>query len=236
MRLSKWERATEWPLTALSLVFIAVYAWQVISRPTGTWSTLANGTMYVLWAIFVADYLIRLLLAEHKWTFVKRNVLSLVVVALPAFGPLRLLLILPAFNTLQRTGRMALRGRIATYVASSVIMVVVIGSLAMLDVERGAPGATISSFGDAIWWSFITLTTVGYGNYSPVTTMGRVIAVGMMLAGIGLLSVVTSYLASWLVSKVSEDKARTEQITRGQIEDMEKRLERIEMLLQNLQR
>lgn len=191
--------------------------------------------MYILWAVFIADYLTRLLLSERKWKFVKQNVLSLVVVALPMFGPLRILLLLPAFNTLQRTGRMALRGRIVTYVASSVVMVVGIGSLAMLDVERGAPGGSIDSFGDAVWWSFITLTTVGYGTYSPVTTLGRVIAVGMMLAGIGLLSVVTSYLASWMVSKVSEDKQRTEQITRAQIEGVERRLERIEMLLQKTQ-
>lgn len=196
---------------------------------------MATSTMYILWAVFIADYLTRLLLSERKWKFVKQNVLSLVVVALPMFGPLRILLLLPAFNTLQRTGRMALRGRIVTYVASSVVMVVGIGSLAMLDVERGAPGGSIDSFGDAVWWSFITLTTVGYGTYSPVTTLGRVIAVGMMLAGIGLLSVVTSYLASWMVSKVSEDKQRTEQITRAQIEGVERRLERIEMLLQKTQ-
>ncbi|MCI1746795.1 MAG: potassium channel family protein [Acidipropionibacterium sp.] len=236
MSLSKWERATKWPLAALSLVFIAVYAWQVVAQPIDPWNILANSAMYVLWAMFVADYVTRLLLSERKWTFVKQNVLSLVVVVLPAFGPLRILLLLPAFNSLQRTGRIALRGRIVTYVASSVVMVVVIGSLAILDVERGAPGASIDSFGDAVWWSFITLTTVGYGNYSPVTVMGRVIAVGMMLAGIGLLSVVTSYLASWMVSRVSEDKKKSEQITRAQIEGVEKRLERIEMLLQDLQR
>ena len=78
------------------------------------------------------------------------------------------------------------------------ILLIYVGSLAELDVERNAPGTTITDFGKAIWWAFVTTTTVGYGDMSPVTWQGKCIAVGLMIAGIALISVITATLASWM--------------------------------------
>jgi voltage-gated potassium channel len=76
------------------------------------------------------------------------------------------------------------------------------GAVAVLDAERGAPDATINSFGDALWWSLITVTTVGYGDRYPVTGAGQAIAAGLMVAGIALLGVVTAAIAAWFVRHV----------------------------------
>jgi voltage-gated potassium channel len=65
-------------------------------------------------------------------------------------------------------------------------------------VEGGA-GSSIHSFPDALWWSFVTVTTVGYGDMFPVTFTGRVIAVVLMLAGIGLFGGLTANVASLLI-------------------------------------
>ena len=90
-----------------------------------------------------------------------------------------------------------------------------LGTLGILDAERDAPGANITSVGDAVWWSWATVTTVGYGDRYPVTLAGRGVAAVLMLCGIALLGLVTAALASWLVDRYQdedeeEDQARDE--------------------------
>lgn len=69
------------------------------------------------------------------------------------------------------------------------------GSIGMLAAEKHAPDANIRTAGDAIWYVIITVSTVGYGDYLPVTTTGRVIGVLIIVTGVGLFAVLTAYLA-----------------------------------------
>ena len=84
-----------------------------------------------------------------------------------------------------------------------------LGALSALDAERDAPGATITSFGDAVWWAWATVTTVGYGDRFPVTLEGRLIAFALMLVGISLVGVVTASVAAWLIANVERPADRT---------------------------
>lgn len=72
----------------------------------------------------------------------------------------------------------------------------------MLDAERNAENATITTFQDALWWTLTTMSTVGYGDRYPVTTEGRLVAALLMIGGIALLGVITGTIASWLVEKL----------------------------------
>jgi hypothetical protein len=81
-----------------------------------------------------------------------------------------------------------------------VFMVLSTGSIAVLQFESKNPDASIQTGGDALWWAIVTLTTVGYGDFYPVTTGGRFVGVGVMIAGIGLIGALASLLASLLVS------------------------------------
>ena len=69
-----------------------------------------------------------------------------------------------------------------------------------VDVERGAHGANITTFGDALWWAMTTVTTVGYGDQFPVTTTGRIVAAALMLVGISLLGLITATVAASFVA------------------------------------
>ncbi len=108
-------------------------------------------------------------------------------------------------SVLHRTVGETLRGRIATYVAGSAAMLVLVGALAVLDVEQNAPDAKIQNFGDAAWWAITTITTVGYGDLYPVTPIGRVVAAALMMSGIAVLGIVTASIASWLVQRIEEN-------------------------------
>ena len=107
---------------------------------------------------------------------------------------------------IQRGAGNMLRGRVVVYTVGATMLTVVIAGLAVYDAER--TNGNIDSFGDAIWWAFVTITTVGYGDYYPVTVTGRVVAVGLMIGGIALIGVVTATLASWIVERVSDAAAK----------------------------
>ncbi len=78
------------------------------------------------------------------------------------------------------------------------LLLIFLGSLSVLHFETG-PDANIKSAEDAVWWAFTTMTTVGYGDRYPVSTEGRVIAVLLMLSGVGLLGILSGFLASWFL-------------------------------------
>ena len=80
--------------------------------------------------------------------------------------------------------------------------------LAIESAERDVPDATITTFADALWWVLTTITTVGYGDRYPVTTEGRLVAAGLMIAGIAVLGTVTATIASWFTEQIQ--RSRTE--------------------------
>jgi voltage-gated potassium channel len=64
---------------------------------------------------------------------------------------------------------------------------------------------SIKSFRDAVWWSITTITTVGYGDFCPVTTDGRLVAVLLMIGGMSLIGMITAMVATWIVQRVAEE-------------------------------
>ncbi len=158
----------------------------------------------VTWPVFLADYVVRLVLVEQRWRFVRRNWLDGLAVLLPLLRPLRILSLVRVARVLDRGLTSSLHGRVATYTALTAGLVVFMASLAVYDAERGRSGSTVTDYDDAVWWAFTTITTVGYGDQYPVTAEGRLVAVLLMLSGIGLLGVVTASVASWFVNRVAE--------------------------------
>jgi voltage-gated potassium channel len=85
------------------------------------------------------------------------------------------------------------------YAGLSALLLGFTGALAVYQQEHQAPGTTMHTFGDAVWWTCATLATVGYGDVVPVTPLGRLVAVGVMAVGLALLGAVTGTFASWLL-------------------------------------
>ncbi len=220
MTEEQWHRATYWPLVIASILFIIAYSWQVIADLQGTAFIVARGIMAVTWVVFAADYVARLTLAHPRGVWARKHIFDLLVVILPALRPLRLLRALTVLNGMRRTVGAALRSRIAIYGSGAAVTLIWICSLAVLDAERGAQGANIETFGDAIWWSFVTLTTVGYGDFYPVTGWGRTVAVLLMCGGVAIVGVVTATLASWVIERAAVGHDDEEPATRQQLRDV----------------
>lgn len=217
-RRQRWEDGVNWPLTITAVVFLAAYAAPIL-RPdlVSPWPTVCQLVTWAAWALFVVDYVARLTLSRDRAAFARGNLFDLAVVALPLLRPLRLLRLVTLLSVLNRYAGGSLRGRVAVYVAGATSLVLFVASLAVLDVERGTKGATITTFGDALWWAMTTVTTVGYGDRFPISAQGRFIAGGLMLAGIALLGIVTASLASWLIDKVREVEEHAQSATRADV-------------------
>jgi voltage-gated potassium channel len=212
-RVAAWNRRADWPLTALALVFLIAYAWSVLDRsisPAGR--DALEGLFTAVWVVFGLDYLIRIALARRRVRFVLSHLPDLAILLLPMLRQLRILRLVTVLSVLNRQLRDDARGRVALYVAGTVSLVGFVAALAVLDAERDAPDASITTFGDALWWTITTISTVGYGDRYPVTVQGRVVAGALMVAGIALLGVVTASIASWFVESVRANDRETERV------------------------
>jgi len=206
----RYEDVSQWPLIGLAVLFVAAYAWGVLRPDLPGWlRTTLHVVTVITWPVFFADFVFRLTLADHRWQFVRHNWIDGIAVLLPLLRPLRILSLIRVARVIDRRLTASLHGRVAAYITLTASLVVFMASLAELDAERGDPEATITTFGDALWWAFTTITTVGYGDRYPVTGEGRLVAGLLMVAGIALLGTVTAAVASWFVGRVA-DAARTE--------------------------
>jgi voltage-gated potassium channel len=198
-RLSRWQQVSAWPIIVLSFAYIAAYVGPIYFYPLGR--GLADAfhiAEYVIWAAFIVDYLVQFQLASDKKYFFKHEWLSLLIVVFPFLRPVRAIRGL-IFIRQATTKKKSLVRSLPAILGSTAVLLVIIAGAAVLNAERSAPGATIKTPSDALWWSVTALTTSGGGNLGPVTVEGRLIATFLLVFGLGLLASMTGYVASWVL-------------------------------------
>jgi voltage-gated potassium channel len=204
-RLLAWERWLDWPLTGLAVIFLGLYAFDVLNtRLSHGQHEVVDLVLTGIWALFAADFIVRLALAGNRRQFFRTHLLDVLILVLPMARPLRALRVLTVIGALNKRLRGGLHGKAAVYVVATTLLVGTIAALSVLDAERNAPHATITTFGDAIWWTISTITTVGYGDLYPITTEGRIVAGTLMVGGIALLGVITGSVATWFVASIRD--------------------------------
>jgi voltage-gated potassium channel len=194
-------------------VLIALMADTFLKLP----SEVSNILGYVdnaICIVFLFDFLNRFFKAKNKLKFMHWGWIDLVS-SIPtldfmragrALRLIRLLRILRAFKSTKHLVHHIFKRRTQgalTAAAIIAVLMIIFSSIAILQVED-SPASNIKTAEDALWWAYVTITTVGYGDKFPVTTEGRIIAALLMTAGVGLFGTFTALLASWCVGESRE--------------------------------
>ncbi len=205
----------------------------------------AIASNWAIWLTFCAEFLVKLALAHHRLRFIRSAWfdIALIVLSPPflvpqeldavrAFRAVRLVRALRVLRVVRvlalatiglRLTRGVLRHRGFHYVIVVAIVIVGVGALAVYHLEQGVNPA-IGAVGDAVWWAVVTATTVGYGDVSPVTGEGRVVAVLLMLVGIAVIGVFTATVSSFFFEQQRENEhARID----GRLKAIEEKLDQL---------
>ena len=197
-----WENL----LTVLALVYLAAFSYPAfVSEISAADLNKLELVQWATWIIFALDLIMGLWKAPNRKRYLKTHPLEIVSVVLPFVRPLRLLRVI-SFGALV-IQKIAVGKQIAITLKVFLfsILIAYIAAVQITITEREVANSNIKSFGDGLWWAVTTVTTVGYGDRFPTTSVGRVIAVGLMLVGISLMGVITASVAAWFVKMSQED-------------------------------
>ncbi len=246
MANTEQERKTkikpENPLNYLNVVVIVLSVYVLGALIADTFfklepevSNLLNHIDNVICVFFLIEFFIRFFKAENKLKFMKWGWIDLIA-SIPTFDFLRygralrlirLLRLLRAFRSVKHiTNHIFANKMKGTFTSISLlaVLMVIFSSIAILQFET-VPESNIKTGEDAIWWSFTTITTVGYGDRFPVTTEGRVVAILLMSTGVGLFGVLSATLASWFMA--DRNKKMQEEIIEEIEDEIEEEMEEL---------
>jgi len=177
-------------------------------NPSAKWIQIAD---WAVWAVFLVEYVVMVVIDSERSAYIRRNPLNLAVIVLSypqlptAFGLVRLVRLARFLRLLRLVGVTARavealrtifsrRGLICVATISGLIILAGGAGLAMLE-----PQTVRGGFADGVWWAIVTASTVGYGDIAPTTVGGRLIAVMLMLSGVGLVSTLAASITAYFV-------------------------------------
>jgi voltage-gated potassium channel len=190
---------------------------------------------------FLTDFFLRLHRAPTKRSYFigQKGWLDLLgSLPFPLFRLARVFRVTHQYQPVRRNGvrgtwRKIVIDRAGSALLTAVFLTIVVlqyTSMAVLWAESGAPNANIHTASDAVWWSYVTITTVGYGDKFPVTNWGRIVGVVLLSTGVGIFAVITGFVAnSFLAPKESpEDPAAAQRAALTvKLAEMDELLERL---------
>ena len=192
-RLQKIERRTELPLMlasfALMPIITGLYFWDLSAVETRIYMVLE----IAIWALFAFTFIIKLAIAPSKLGYLRRNWPEVLLVLIPVLRPLRIIAaIMFVVRDVSRWRHLVTFETLIAYGIGIVLLAATIVTTA----EQNAVGANIRSFPDALYWSLVTVSTVGYGDHYPVTVVGKFTAVALMFFGIGIFAGIVAAIVS----------------------------------------
>ncbi|MGO8875243.1 MAG: potassium channel family protein [Acidimicrobiales bacterium] len=202
------ERITKFPMTVLGVAWLVLAIVVLSADLNGSASEVLVGGLFVLWVVMLAEYLVRLVVTPDTPGYLRRRWVEPATVLLPALQGWHVVGI-EKMSLLLHEGELRVESILKHHslfrVLIAVVAVLFLGAWLVLLFEEKAKGSNIHAYPDALWWAIVTVTTVGYGDRYPVTEGGRVVAVILMLVGIGLIGVLTATVASVFIKEHTDD-------------------------------
>jgi voltage-gated potassium channel len=217
----------------LALVAVSIALLDIIGKITLVKGTTLYYIDFSILVIFIIDYFIRLIVSESKKSFIRNNIPDLIAIIpfnsmFKIFRTFKLvkavkIVRLSKLTKLGRFSAFSLRfyKKTEKFFKTNGLIYVLIFSISMLFVSSIAISVFENmSFKDSVWWAFVTATTVGYGDLSPSTSIGRIIAALLMLVGIGTIGMLTGTIATYFLNP-KEDTPETGKLVRNILESNE---------------
>lgn len=201
-----WESRTSTTLAVLGTAFLAAYSVLVLLPDLeGPLLLITASVLIVTWVVFAIDMVARVVLSDRgrRGHFLLTHPLDVLALFMPLFRALRVVTLLRHIPLFAGGSGAAVRGSVGAHAVVYAAVFVYVIALATLQAERGAEGATITTFGDAVWWSLVTITTVGYGDTYPVTDVGRFLAVLLMGGGLVIVGTTSAIVVSYISERVA---------------------------------
>jgi len=198
-RVEAYQRRWRMPLDVLALLTI----WLIVVPP-GVMTSSHDVYVVVLSVriglslIYAVDIIARTTLAPRHWYYVSHNPVSVATVFIPF---LRVAFSLQLLRSIFQRGNLARFGLAAGILFLNLTTVVYF-------YERHAPHGNIKTIGNALWWAVVTLTTVGYGDFTPVTWQGRLAASLLMFVGFAVLATITAQISSSFIDQAARARAK----------------------------
>ena len=210
------EQVTKYPLALLGIAWMIVAITILTTDVNGSASTLLVGSLFVLWAIVLVEYLVRLVVTPDRRGYLKRRWVEPATVVVPPLQGWHFVGI-EKMGLLLHEGELRVEAVLKHHSLFRVLIAAAVtlflGAWLVLLFEEKATGSNIHNYPAALWWAIVTVTTVGYGDRFPVTEGGRTVAVILMLLGIGLIGVLTATVASVFIKEHTD--ANKEEIKKG---------------------
>lgn len=215
--LARMQDWLETPLIVLAFAWLALFVVEVV-RGVGPFLTVLG---YVIWGIFVFEFALGLALAPRKRAYLKDNWLKALALAAPALRVLRLarllrlarvsrglrlLRVLSSANRGMNALAASMQRRGFGYVLASTLIVTVAGAAGMYAFEGGEGARGLDSYGSALWWTAMIMTTMG-SEVWPQTPAGRLLCLFLSLYAFAVFGYVTAALASFFVGREAQSEA-----------------------------
>lgn len=237
--LVSFEKLLEGPMIFLGFFWLILLVLELVGQLTPLLQTLSM----VVWAIFIIDFMVKIILAPARIKFLKKNWLTVISLLIPAlrifrilrvvrlvqgFSGIRLIRIIASLNRSMRSLTATLSRRGFTYVVLLTVIVAFAGAAAMYGFERHHPG--FENYGMALWWTSMRIITAG-SDFWPATTEGRIFAFMLSLYGYAIFGYVTATLATFFIGRDAEEENAPVAGSK-EIEDLKKEIEKLSTLLQ----
>ena len=238
--LKRLENFLELPLAILGFIWLVLLIIELVHKTSPALETFG----LVIWIIFILDFLIKFIVAPEKSVYLRRNILTLISLIVPAFRILRLVRILRllrlsrglrlvkvvgSLNRSMRALSRTMKKRAFGYVIVLSFIILFGGAAGMYAFEKGVEGG-LNDYGTALWWTSMILTTMG-SDYWPMTLEGRLLCIILALYAFAVFGYVTATIATYFIGRDAES-TQSSSSDSGQIEALRKELRELRALLE----